>query len=838
VDEAGGGPQESVRGPREGFLEACSEEGTGDHFNHRGWLTSDTEGEETTYLSREDLRQGLTNQHQGNGVRGISPGATPTGEILIQHIRVDDRVLQEGPYLDGMDQEYLGNNAQEGPAGSAEAVVGNFGGNVSHVGCVEGRFERMEDEVSLTPVVLENGAVALAPRVMVNRLRPIENNRAASAIVAALKLDAQRWPEVRPTTWAQLLQAETVVWESNGTARRPANYLNHSRGDLICWCLVMGPGGFLTPYPASGIQLAGAEAVDCFGMAIDTHQANLWKDEAHRMAMQSRDGSISSASHKRKDRTEEPATQPSGTRLKTDQRGVSRSERPEGRATPSDQRGTRARGDASSPPGLLTAAGLATWRLPWRLPSGAKVERDTTSGKWEGFPLCTTGTAPDMREQFGGRTAFADADAPGRPVCRRMTWSTRTDVEQVVAKEWRRGGWLNIHEGAMWHFFGKPGGRLNQPSRGTPENLARVEVSEDITTEELRLVLEALIIRSGGKTDHTGFVLAVGGDRRQPWDGLSARRIPAVTKEWIQGLQFRDIILCPSEMTGPRGQCTPGVVKAFERHRRRWEAETEQNPHPCFDELKALCKPHQFSGVLTPVLPDREALDRFLQLTGRILGTKGRHYKGLAELVIALLGDIQRHPLLRIEDLEAAPFTTAAKMKRSLDKGLMNECYGPKNGAAAGSGPTLFPVHQTEAACCLYATWASLATPDFPFIGIPLAVHIGDVTAWPFSPIQGAILATVAVLINQTKLPGRGRQVVGDQPAARSSSSNWRREQERQAESAAEADDASKKQAETPRAATPENPGLSHEDPHSDDENGGDNQDPPRSASSHQEVTG
>ncbi len=312
----------------------------------------------------------------------------------------------------------------------------------------------------------------------------------------------------------------------------------------------------------------------------------------------------------------------------------------------------------------------------------------------------------------------------------------------------------------MWHFYGKIGGRAHNLSRGTPEEIARVEVSEDITSRELRLVLEALIIRNGGSTDHAGYVLAVGTDRLQPWEGLSARRIPAVGRDWAEGLQRRDLILCPSEMTGARAQCTAGMVKAFDKYRQRWELEAEQQTHPRLQELKAFCRPHQFSGRLTPVLPDRGSLVAFLELATEVLERAAWRHEGTAQWVLALLGDIQRHPLLQLEDLEAAPFTTAARMKNSFDRRQMNECYGPVRDTR-DSSILMFPIHQTEAASCLYATWASLATPNFPFIGIPLAAHLGDVTAWPYSPIQGAILAAVAVLVGEWGASGRARPVIG-----------------------------------------------------------------------------
>ena len=148
--------------------------------------------------------------------------------------------------------------------------------------------------MSLTPVVLENGIVALAPRSMVNRLRPLEDNRMASAVVAALKLDAQRWPGVRTATWRDILHAETVAWENGATARRPSGNFDHSRGELICWCLIMGPEGFLTPYPATGFQRAGAAAVDAFGMTVQAQQAIAWSNEAHQVGMQDRGGGTSS----------------------------------------------------------------------------------------------------------------------------------------------------------------------------------------------------------------------------------------------------------------------------------------------------------------------------------------------------------------------------------------------------------------------------------------------------------------------------------------------------------------------------------------------------------------
>ena len=292
-----------------------------------------------------------------------------------------------------------------------------------------------------------------------------------------------------------------------------------------------------------------------------------------------------------------------------------------------------------------------------------------------------------------------------------------------------------------------------------------MEMSEDITTYEMRLVLEELIIRNGGSTDHAGFVIAVGADQLQPWEGLSARRIPTVDRTWAEGLQCRDLVLCPSEMTGVRAQCTAGMVKAFDKRRQQWEQETDRQSQPCLQELKAFCGAHQFSGRLTPILPDRASLVAFLELTARILDSAVWRYEGTAQLVLALLGDIQRHTLLQLEDLEVAPFTTAARMKSSFDRRLMNEYYGPARGTN-DSGMLMFPVHQTEAASCLYATWASLATPDFPFIGIPLAAHLGNLTAWPYSPIQGAILAAVAVLVEGAGASGRTRPVSTQDPVA------------------------------------------------------------------------
>jgi hypothetical protein len=207
------------------------------------------------------------------------------------------------------------------------------------------------------------------------------------------------------------------------------------------------------------------------------------------------------------------------------------------------------------------------------------------------------------------------------------------------------------------------------------------------------------------------------------------------------------------------------MVKAFDKYRQRWELEAEQQTHPRLQELKAFCRPHQVSGRLTPVLPDRGSLVAFLELATEVLDSAAWRHEGTAQWALALLGDIQRHPLLQLEDLEAAPFTTAARMKSSFDRRLMNECYGPARGTN-DSGMLMFPVHQTEAASCLYATWASLATPDFPFIGIPLAAHLGNLTAWPYSPIQGAILAAVAVLVEGAGASGRTRPVSTQDPVA------------------------------------------------------------------------
>jgi hypothetical protein len=306
----------------------------------------------------------------------------------------------------------------------------------------------------------------------------------------------------------------------------------------------------------------------------------------------------------------------------------------------------------------------------------------------------------------------------------------------------------------MWHTYGKEGGRQERPSRGTPETIHRVGISEEVTTEELRMILGALLIRSGGRTERVGFVLAVGKDAFKPWEGLSARRIPKVDKTWIKGLQRRDLILCPSEMMGPMAQISPGIMIIYGGHRQRWERAARMTPHPELKTLLMFCTQHQFSGLLTPVLPDRDRLVRFLNQASLVLESHRDEYPDSVILAVAMLGDIQRHPLLLMGDLERTPFTTAREVRDAMSSYERNVCFRTRPRAPEARPREIYPIFANELTSTTQAIWASMATQDFPYLGLPMATHMGDVTPWPFSPDQGIIMSTIATLIEKAKEDG------------------------------------------------------------------------------------
>jgi transposase InsO family protein len=629
------------------------------------------------------------------------------------------------------------------------------GGDVSHAGDVGGTFTTMEGEVSLTPVVLRNGVAALLPRQTVDLFKPTVDNRAASAITQKMKVDLCSWPKVMPANWRSILQAETMVWDGGSIARRPLSHYDHTQGGVSCWSLILGPGGYLTPYPATEIRLAGDQAIDYFGLTATREQAEAWRKEALRLALEQVPGDDSTDSlHKRKRAAGAEQAQPKEVQGPSPGVGRSGSDRPEGRAT-SGSKGDK-RGDATEPM-RLEAPGLATWKFPWRLPSGAIVTRHTTT-TWEGHPICTQGTAPDMLGTNKGKLAFSDTEAPGRPTCKRVTWSRRDEVVEVRAGDRHRCPYLTVYEGAMWHHHGKEGGRRDKPSRGTTETITRTTISSGVTTQELRSVLNALLIRSGGTTEQTGYVMAVGNNRQRPWEDMSVRRIPAVDQEWVAHAT-RDIILCPSEMTGSRAIVSVGVMSSVHRLRTGWEEGARREALPEFEALKKFCVPHQYSGCLTPVLPHRDSLTRFLAQASLVLEKGMEKYENSVQLTVLMLGEVQRHPLLLADDLGRAPFIEAKKMRGQMREESL--CFRTRRPDA---GPQeLFPIHASETAANLHAIWASMATSTFPFIGLPLATHTGEVTPWPFSPNHGSILATIAMMMEhslqtgtaQLDIPGR-----------------------------------------------------------------------------------
>ena len=414
----------------------------------------------------------------------------------------------------------------------------------------------------------------------------------------------------------------------------------------------------------------------------------------------------------------------------------------------------------------LQPRGLATWRLPWKLPSGAIVTRLTTT-TWEGYPICTQGTAPDMLGTNKGKLAFSDTEAPGRPTCKRVTWSLRDEVAEVKTGDRYEGSYLNVYEGAMWHHFGKEGGRRDKPSRGTPETITRTSISHEATTEEIQLVLNTLIYKNGGDLDKTksgdpdkfGYVLAVGNDKQRPWQGMSARRIPFVDRAWVDTLTVRDVILCPAEMSGPRSVISGGVVSSIHDLRGKLEREAAGEEIPEFETLKKFCVPHQYSGCLTPVLADRDNLTKFLAQANLVLTQGGGECGASVQLTLLMLGELQRHPLLLMEDLRRTPFTTAREVRERMpDQGLCFRVRRPDPGPHE-----LFPLHASEMSANFHAIWASMATSTFPYIGLPLATHIGEVTPWPFSPNHGSLLATIAHAMEhglqagtaQLDIPGR-----------------------------------------------------------------------------------
>ena len=310
----------------------------------------------------------------------------------------------------------------------------------------------------------------------------------------------------------------------------------------------------------------------------------------------------------------------------------------------------------------------------------------------------------------------------------------------------RCNGLVNIAVGALWSSHGAPA--RGRPARGTPEEVYKVCISREATTDDVRDVLAALLLRYNARY---GFVLAQGPDREQPWKGLAALRTSRVTREWIEECGTRSLVLCPVDMVDSHAEHTPGRMRRFLEQRAKWEAEVGQ-PSRRFVEVKRWCVPHQHSGVLTPILRDRAAVEGFLSAVTRLFNSSGAtEFEVL--LAAAWLGDIQRHPFLRAEDMsdrDGAMRQADRVLNTHLHVHQRKECFGNRGTSR------LFPVQTTEALSHLLAMWNAAAVDDFPFIGIPLANHTGRVGAWPFTPHQAHILVILAQLFTDHPVRRRG----------------------------------------------------------------------------------
>jgi hypothetical protein len=192
------------------------------------------------------------------------------------------------------------------------------------------------------------------------------------------------------------------------------------------------------------------------------------------------------------------------------------------------------------------------------------------------------------------------------------------------------------------------------------------------------------------------------------------------------------------------GKHTIGHLTNFVKQRGAWQMMASKLAKRKMERVLEMCVDHQYTGVKTPMLRTREEFLRFLTLCNLLLQEPEMQVGVEAKLlVIALLGDVQRHPLATYADFERGAFSRAGELKLYYLRthGLDRFYQGAQSRAVLG------PVHGSEVNCYLYALLNSIAVDDFPFIGIPLASHLGDITAWPFTPQQGQVLAVVAQVV-------------------------------------------------------------------------------------------
>jgi hypothetical protein len=214
--------------------------------------------------------------------------------------------------------------------------------------------------------------------------------------------------------------------------------------------------------------------------------------------------------------------------------------------------------------------------------------------------------------------------------------------------------------------------------------------------------------------------------------------------EWVMAQSSQDLILCPCEMVDSTGKHTIGHLTNFVKQRGAWQAVASRLAASNMRNVLGMCVDHQYLGVKTPLLRTRDEFLRFLTLCNLLLQEPEAHVGVEAKLlVIALLGDVQRHPVSTYADFERGAFPRAGELKL-----FYLRTHGLDRFYQGAPGRTvLCPVHGSEVNSYLYALLNSIGVDDCPFIGIPLASHLGDITAWPFTPQQGQVLAVLAQVV-------------------------------------------------------------------------------------------